>query len=158
MPLDIYFSHSLNRNDYASFREVFRLCREQGLEITFLEEDSKRATVTPEVQSAINQSALVLAFVSRRGLNISTVIQEIECAKRNQKKVLVVAERGLQTKEFQESRNVIPFDARYPIDTVKRSVSIVRDLRLKREDTERVKGLVGMLVFLKVLTFFGGSK
>lgn len=157
MPLNIYFSHSLGRNDYKLFRDVFSLAKEQGLEITFLEGETAPGPLSPAVQEAMAKSTLVLAFLSRRGSNLTRVLDEIEFARGNQKKVLVVAERGLQAKEFQNSKNIIPFDARYPIDTVKRSVSLVRDLRLKREDGERIKGLVGALVFMKVLAYFGGS-
>lgn len=156
--MKIYFSHSLARNEYGLFREIFRLVREQGLEVDFMEDDARRANLSQEVQTSINGSELVLAFVSRRGQNITTVLQELDFARKNQRKVLVVAERGLQAREFQDSQINIPFDARYPIDTVKRSVSIVRDLRLKREDTERVKGLVGTMVFMKVIAFFGDSR
>jgi len=151
MPLNIYFSHSLGRNDYKLFRDVFSLAKEQGLEITFLEGETPPGPLSPAVQEAIAKSTL-----SRRGSNLTRVLDEIEFARRNQKKVLVVAERGLQAKEFQNSKNIIPFDARYPIDTVKRSVSLVRDLRLKREDGERIKGVVGALVFMKVLAYFSG--
>ena len=158
MPLNIYFSHSLGRNDYKLFRDVFNQAKEYGLEVTFVEGETAAGPVSPAVQEAITKTDLVLAFLSRKGMNLTRVMEEIQFARRNQKKILMVAERGLQAKEIQESRNIIPFDARYPIDTVKRSVSVVRDLRLKREDAERVKGLVGVMVFLKVLAYFSDSQ
>ena len=155
MPMNIYFSHSLGRNDSKLFRDVFTLAKEYGLEVTFVEGETASGPVSPAAQEAIAKTDLVLAFLSRKGMNLTKVWDEIQFARKSQKRVLIVAERGLQAKEIQESRSLIPFDARYPIDTVKRSVSMVRDLRLKREDAERVKGLVGALVFVKVLAYFG---
>ena len=157
MPLNIYFSHSLGRNDYKLFRDIFNQAKEHGLDIAFVEGETSAGPISPAVQEAIAKADIVLAFLSRKGMNLTRVLEETQLARRNQKKVLIVAERGLQAKEIQDSKNVIPFDARYPIDTVKRSVSIVRDLRLKREDAERVKGLVGVMVFLKVLAYFSDT-
>ncbi len=157
MPLNIYFSHSLGRNDYKLFRDVFSQAKENGLEVTFVEGESMPGPISSVLQEAISKSDLVLAFLSRKGLNLTKVFDEIQFARRNHKRVLIVAERGLQAKELQDNRSVIPFDARYPIDTVKRSVSVVRDLRLKREDAERIKGLVGVMVFMKVLAYFSGG-
>jgi hypothetical protein len=156
MPLNIFCSHSLTRDDYKLFREVFHLCKNFGLEVTFIEGETAAEPVPAAAQQAIASAELLIAFLSRRGTSYSRVMEEIQFARRLHKKVLTIAERGLQGKEIQEGRNVIPFDARYPIDTLKRSVSLVRDLRLKREDGERVKGLVGMLVFGKVLAYFSG--
>jgi|GEM_PF-6709492 len=157
MPLNIYFSHSLGRQDYKLFRDVFSQAKEYGLGVTFVEGEAA-GPISPAVQEAISKTDLVLAFLSRKGMNLSRVMEETQFARRNQKRVLMVVERGLQAKEIQENKNIIPFDARYPIDTAKRSVSVVRDLRLKREDAERVKGLIGVMVFLKVLAYFSGNQ
>jgi hypothetical protein len=157
MSLNIYFSHSLNRQDYGLFKYIFNFSKEHGLEITFLEQELTGG-IPEQVKEAVGKAALVLAFLSRRGSSQARVMEELEFSRRQNKKVLVIAERGLQSPELQGRRDVIPFDARYPIDSVKRSVSIVRDLRLKREDAERVKGLVGVMVFMKTVAFFSGDK
>src|SRR3990172_4478064 len=127
MALNIYFSHSLGRNDYKLFRDIFALAKDYGIEATFVEGESAPGPVSPAIQESIAKSDLVFAFLSRKGSNLTKVFEEVEFARRSHKKFLVVAERGLQARELQENRGAIPFDARYPIDTVKRSVSIVRD-------------------------------
>jgi hypothetical protein len=154
MTFNIFFSHSLARNDYKLFRNVFSQVKDFGIEVTFIEGETAPGPISPAVQEAITKSSVVLAFLMRKGSTLTRVLDEIEFARRNQRKYVIIAERGLQSEEVQRNRLLIPFDARYPIDTVKRSVSVVRDLRLKREDGERIKGLLGTLVFMKVVAYF----
>ena len=96
-----------------------------------------------------------MAFVSRTGTKATQVLDEIKYAKNLGKKVVIIAERGIQSKEFAEGTNIIPYDARYTIDTIKRTVTYLKPLNLKREDNERIKAIIGGLVFLMSLAYFG---
>ncbi len=156
MGLKIYLSHSLKGSDLTIVQIVSNLARDYGIEVSYSADSQPRTGPLDEsVKQNIQNSEIVMAFVSRTGSKALQVLDEINYARSGAKKVIVIAERGVQMKEFAEGGNIIPYDARYTIDTVKRTVTYLKPLNLKREDNERIKAFIGGLVFLMSLAYFG---
>ncbi|HKZ22268.1 MAG TPA: hypothetical protein VJ165_03590 [candidate division Zixibacteria bacterium] len=154
--MKIYLSHSLKGADLTVLQIVTNLARDYGIEINYQADSQPRmGPIDESVKQNIQNSEILMAFVSRTGSKALQVLDEINLAKSLGKKIIVIAERGIQTKEFAEGSHVIPYDARYTIDTIKRAVTYLKPLNLKREDNERAKALIGSLVFLMSLAYFG---
>ncbi len=154
--MKIYLSHSLKGSDLTVLQIVTNLARDYGIEINYQADSQPRmGPIDETVKQNIQNCEILMAFVSRTGSKALQVLDEINLAKSQGKKIIVIAERGIQTKEFAEGSNIIPYDARYTIDTIKRTVTYLKPLNLKREDNERIKAFIGALVFLMSLAYFG---
>ena len=156
MNLKIYLSHSLKGSDLTILQIVSNLAKDYGIEMIYQPDSQpKMGPLDESVKEKIQNCEILMAFASRTGMKATQVLDEINYAKSIDKKIIIIAERGIQHKEFAEGKNIIPYDARYTIDTIKRTVTYLKPLNLKREDNERIKALIGALVFLMSLAYFG---
>lgn len=104
-----------------------------------------------KIERQISASDCVLALLTCEGGRSPSVNQEIGYAK-GRKPIIPIVEEGTEIGVLLQGLEYVPFNRLNPVEAVNKAGDVIRGLKLRKEQIAATIGLVGLFLFLWLLS------
>jgi len=156
MPFKVFISHSTR--DPEIVYTLYNLLKQRGIEAYVAEYYPEPGRLLPDkVLQNIRASDLVLVLLTRYGSRSSSVNQEVGAAKMANKRIIPLAEAGVDVGVLLQGIEYVPLDVLNPVGTLNGLASYVKDIELKNAEQARAAFMVFLIFFGLLLLATSGK-
>jgi len=112
-----------------------------------------------KVFSQINKADCIVVLLTKNGIRSNWVQQEVGYAIKAGKPLIPIVEKGVAPKDLAalQGKEYIEYDPLQPLQTLRKTSSYIKSLKLKKEEREKALVIGGSIVAL-LLLFSGSGK
>jgi nucleoside 2-deoxyribosyltransferase len=159
MAYSVFVSHSTR--DFRIVSALARVLSQFGIR-PFLAEWylTPGQRLDKKVFREIDTAHCVVVFITQNGLRSTWVQQEIGYAIRAGKPIIPIVEVGIPHQRLGAlvGRQFIPFDSMHPAQAVVKAASVVKGMKLKKEEREKTLWVAGAVTAFLLLLSSGSTK